>query len=263
MRLNDWQLAFERYLLGENAVASDALGASLIGGPSLDVETGLAIYHNAYRARLQETLRSDFPTVWNWLGDDEFDGLTAAYLRECPSSHYSLRWLGAGFEAFVLRHLMPEQSAPLAELIRLEWAFTLAFDAVPGEPLTLETMATLPAEAWPELRLALLPSVQWLHGRFNSLAMWRAVKAEAEFPDSLELEQPQVCLVWRADLVCHYRSLEPAEVQALDGMVNAGWSFAQLCAELAGSLGEGAPLQAVSWLKQWVNDGLVAQRHTL
>ncbi|NWA27441.1 putative DNA-binding domain-containing protein [Pseudomonas gingeri] len=263
MRLNDWQLAFERYLLGESAVAAAALGDSLIGGPSLDVETGLAIYHNAYRARLQETLRSDFPTVWHWMGDEEFDALTAAYLSECPSSHYSLRWLGAGFEAFVLRQLVPAQGEPLAELIRLEWAFTLAFDAPPGEPLTLEAMATLAAEAWPSLQLELVPSVQWLDGRFNSLAMWRAVKAEAEFPDSLELEQPQVCLVWRAGLVCQYRSLEPEEVHALGGMVNAGWSFAELCAELAVSLGEGAPLQAVSWLKQWVNEGLVSQRHGL
>ncbi|WP_248799052.1 DNA-binding domain-containing protein [Pseudomonas sp. MWU13-2105] len=262
MRLKDWQLAFERYLLGEDTSAEAALGASLIGGPSLDVETGLAIYHNAYRARLQEALRGDFPTVWNWLGDDEFDALTAAYLRECPSSHYSLRWLGAGFEAFVLRHLVPEQSEPLAELIRLEWAFTLAFDALPGEPLTLEAMATLPAEAWPTLRLARLPSVQRLEGRFNSLAMWRALKAETEFPVSLELERPQVCLVWRAGLVCHYRSLEPAEAQALDGMLQAGWSFAELCAELALSLGEGAPLQAAGWLKQWVNDGLVSRVRT-
>ncbi|KIH80768.1 DNA-binding domain-containing protein [Pseudomonas batumici] len=263
MRLNDWQLAFEDYLLGEDATADAALGASLIGGPSLDVETGLAIYHNAYRARLQETLRSDFPTVRHWLGDDEFDALTAAYLRECPSSHYSLRWLGAGFEAFVLRHLVPEQGAPLAELIRLEWAFTLAFDALPGAALTLEAMASLPAEAWPALRLERVPSVQWLDGRFNSLAMWRAVKAETAFPDSLELDEPQVCLVWRAGLVCQYRSLESAEAHALNGMLHDGWSFAELCAELAGSLGEGAPLQAVSWLKQWVNDGLVCQCHAL
>ena len=263
MRLNDWQRAFERYLLADDATAQAPLAASLIGGPSLDVETGLAIYHNAYRARLQEALRSDFPSVWHWLGDEEFDALTAAYLRECPPSHFSLRWLGIGFEAFVLRHLVPAQSAPLAELIRLEWAFTLAFDALPGEPMTLEAVASLPAEAWPVLRLAWVPSVQWLEGRFNSLAMWRAVKAEAEFPDSFELEQPQVCLVWRAGLVCHYRSLEPAEALALERIVNAGWSFAELCAELAVSLGEGAPLQAVSWLKQWVNDGLVCQRRTL
>ncbi|WP_191489120.1 DNA-binding domain-containing protein [Pseudomonas sp. FEN] len=263
MRLSDWQLAFERYLLGEGITADAALGASLIGGPTLDVETGLAIYHNAYRARLQEALRGDFPTVWHWLGDAEFDALSAAYLRECPSSHYSLRWLGAGFEAFVRRHLVPAQGLPLAELIRLEWAFTLAFDALPGVPLTLEEMASLPLEAWPTLRLELVPSVQWLSGRFNSLAMWRAVKAEVPLPGSLELRQPQVCLVWRAGLVCQYRSLEPAEARALDGMVRDGWSFAELCVELADTFGEGAPLQAVSWLKQWVNDGLVGQCRTL
>ncbi|BBP80315.1 MULTISPECIES: HvfC/BufC N-terminal domain-containing protein [Pseudomonas] len=262
MRLNDWQLAFERYLLGEASEAEAALSGSLIGGPTLDVETGLAIYHNAYRSRLQETLLSDFPTVWNWLGDDEFDALTHAYLRQCPSSSYSLRWLGAGFEAFVQRHLIAEQSAPLADLIRLEWAFTLAFDALPGDPMTLERMASLPPEDWPGLQLELVPSVRWLECAFNSLAMWRAVKAETDFPASEPLDSPQTCLVWRAGLVCHYRSLEPAEALALGGMARDGWSFAQLCGELAQSLGEGAPLQAVTWLKQWVNDGLV-QRRTL
>lgn len=143
MRLNDWQLAFERYLLGELSSADVELGSSLIGGPTLDVSTGLAIYHNAYQARLQEVLRGDYPAILNWLGDDEFEQLAAAYLRQNPSAHYSLRWLGNGFEAFIRQHLVPEQSAPLAELTALEWAFTLAFDAPPGTPLTMQDMATL------------------------------------------------------------------------------------------------------------------------
>ena len=36
----------------------------------------------------------------------------------------------------------------------------------------------------------------------------------------------------------------------------AGWSFAELCEQLAGQ-GEQAPLQAAGWLKQWLSDGLL------
>ena len=45
MRLTDWQLAFERHLLAD---ADDTgFAGTLIGGPTLDVDTGLALYHNA------------------------------------------------------------------------------------------------------------------------------------------------------------------------------------------------------------------------
>lgn len=257
MRLNDWQRAFEAYLLGEQPQACATLEDSLIGGPTLDVETGLAIYHHAYQARLLEVMGGDFPVIGHWLGDAEFAALAAAYIRQCPSRHFSLRWLGQGFAGFIQGHLVPEQGVPLAELARLEWAFTLAFDAPEAEVLTVAAMAGLDAEQWPVLQLRLAPCVQWLDCRYNSVALWRAVKEQAEFPQSALLDQQQVCLVWRADRVCRYRSLSAEEAWALKGMTQEQWNFAQLCAELAVTHAEGAPLQAVTWLKQWVEDGLV------
>lgn len=142
----------------------------------------------------------------------------------------------------------------------MEWAFTLAFDAPQGEPLTLGDMASLPPEAWPVLQVSLAPTVQALLCQFNSVAIWRASKDESDFPDSHALAPSQTCLVWRHQNVCHYRSLEPAEASALTGMATTGWSFAELCAELAVTHAEGAPLQAVTWLKQWVQDGLLERR---
>lgn len=257
MRLKDWQLAFESFLLDEDATTHVGLVDSLIGGPTLDVDTGLAIYHNAYKGRLLDVLRGDFPTIWRWLGDEEFDLLASAYLRQNPSAHYSLRWLGKGFENFIREHRVPGQSAPLTEMARLEWSFTLAFDAPAGEPLTIASMATLAPEDWPLLQFKPVPSLQWLHCRFNSLALWRSAKEEADFPDSVALDNPLVCLIWRSHLICNYRSLEAAEASALDGLLNRCWNFSELCAALAVIYGEGAPLQAVTWLKQWIQDGLL------
>ena len=260
MRLTEWQLAFEQHLLADTSVADTGFAATLLGGPSLDVDTGLAIYHNAYRARLHEVLRHDFGAIWYWLGDEEFVLLAEAYVRRYPSAHYSLRWFGERFAAFIVEHLVAEQSAPLAELARLEWAFTLAFDAPQGEPLSLNTMALLPPEDWPDLRVSLAPSVQQLICHFNSVAIWRASKDQADFPGSQALDTAHICLVWRHQNVCRYRSLEPAEACALAGMVSTGWSFSELCGELAVTYSERAPLQAVTWLKQWVEEGLLERR---
>lgn len=260
MRLIDWQLAFEQHLLGESADADPAFSSTLRGGPRLDAASGLAIYHNAYPARLQAVLREDFSAVRYWLGDDEFASLSAAYVRRHPSGHFSLRWFGRQFPGFIREYFNGGQSAALAELARLEWAFTLAFDAPPGAPLSLADMAQLPAQHWPGLQVRLVASAQQMACQFNSLALWRASKAQSDFPGSAALPLVQVCLVWRQERVCQYRSLEPEEACALAGMVATGWSFSELCAELAVTYGEGAPLQAATWLKQWVQDGLLERR---
>ena len=256
MRLNDWQLALEGYLLGVDAQPNAALQASLVGSPSLSVAQGLAIYHHAYRARLLDVMREDFPAVDYWLGAEEFEALVQVYLHAHPSRHFSLRWLGERFADFIAQQLSPQLSAPLVELARLEWAFTLAFDAPSGTPLTVPQMASLPAGEWPGLQVQLLPCVQRLTLEYNSLALWQAAKAEAEFPASLRLAQPMLCLLWRQDLISHYRSFADDEARALLGMAIEGWNFAQLCEQLA-EHGEQAPAKAAGWLKQWLSEGLL------
>lgn len=256
MRLNDWQRAIERYLLGADAEPNAALQASLIGSPSLSVEQGLRIYHHAYRARLLGVMREDFPAVHYWLGDDDFALLVQAYLEAHPSQHFSLRWLGERFAGYIGQHYEAAVAAPLVELAQLEWAFTLAFDAPPGAPLSLEQMAQLAPTEWPGLQVQLLPCVQRVPLHYNSVALWQAAKAEGEFPPSAPLAVPALCLVWRQQQVCHYRSLAHDEASALLGMCAAGWSFAELCEQLAAQ-GEQAPLLAAGWLKQWISDGLL------
>lgn len=260
MRLIDWQLAFEQHLLSESPAANAGFAATLLGGPTLDVNTGLGIYHNAYLSRLQQVLRHDFSAIVYWLGDDEFAALTEAYIRRYPSAHCSVRWLGERFAKFILEHLVAEQSAPLAELARLEWAFTLAFDAPEGKTLTVTDMAQLLPEDWPSLQVTLAPSVQQVICHFNTVAIWRASKDESPFPGSQTLDPPPICLVWRHQNMCHYRSLEPGEAYALGGMVTTGWNFSELCTQLAVLYEEGAPLQAVTWLKRWIQDGLLERR---
>lgn len=260
MRLIDWQLAFEAHLLSETLTAADGFAATLLGGPTLGVETGLAIYHNAYLSRLQEVLRHDFAAIRYWLGDEEFAALSQAYIRRYPSDHYSLRWLGERFAVFILEYLEAAQSAPLVELAQLEWAFTLAFDAPAGEPLTLDHMAQLAPEHWPQLRVSLAPSAQHVLCRFNTVDIWRSSKDESNFLGSQTLDVARVCLVWRHQNLCQYRSLEPDEARALSGMTTTGWNFSELCLKLAVTYGEGAPLQAATWLKQWIQDGLLERR---
>jgi hypothetical protein len=87
------------------------------------------------------------------------------------------------------------------------------------------------------------------------VALWRSAKDETPFPGSTRLDASSVVVICRNDLVCQYRSLELEEANALKGLFEQGWNFAELCSELTVIYGEGAPLQAVTWFKQWIHEG--------
>lgn len=255
MHLNDWQRRFEEYLLGDDVRACGELLQQCTDGKSLSGEAGLSIYHHAYRARLLETLRGDYAALHALLGDQEFEALVLAYLRVHPPRHFSLRWLGQDLADFIEQHLIEGQAAPLAELARLEWRFTLAFDSAEAQPLSLATVSALSAGQWLTLRVRAHPSLQRLSCHFNTVTVWRQLKQQAEFPGSEALAQEQVCLIWRQDLVCRYRSLSMDEATALCLMLN-GANFSEMCASLQAS-SEQASLLAATWLKQWLHDGLL------
>jgi hypothetical protein len=190
------------------------------------------------------------------MGDESLEQLALAYFSAWPPRHFSLRWLGAKRSEFIRGYIAEPQRSPMLELATLEWAFTLAFDAPDAAPLSLDVMSSFSADDWASLRACLLPSTRWLQVWHNTLDMRKAAKVEADIPDTVVLSAPLDCLVWRHELVCQYRTLEPGEVSALR-LLTDGSSFASLCENLIDQHGEQAPLRAATWLKPWVGEGLL------
>ena len=54
----------------------------------------LEIYNRQYWFRIFSALAEDFPGLRAVLGDRSFDALSKAYLRDCPSTSFTLRNLG-------------------------------------------------------------------------------------------------------------------------------------------------------------------------
>lgn len=125
---------------------------------------------------------------------------------------------------------MAAQSAPLAELARLEWAFTLAFDAPLGQPLTLDAMASLPPDEWPGLKVQLAPTVQQLLCRFNTVAIWRASKDQSNSPAARRDRRKSAWygVIGKSAITAAWTR----QICALAGMVTTGWVFGELCARL-------------------------------
>lgn len=122
----------------------------------------LEIYNKQYWFRLLDSLYEDFPGLRALIGDERFHKLSIAYLTKYPSRTFSLRDLGDRMEKFLTRE--PNWMAPnpklARDIVRLEWAHIVAFDAEALPPLKID--ALLDGGDPAKLRLGLQPHITFL-----------------------------------------------------------------------------------------------------
>ena len=79
------------------------------------------------------------------VGDDHFHNLVTDYLLACPSTHPSVRNVGARLADFLATQPLGAERPWLVELARLERARVELFDGPDAEPLTLDDLRALRA----------------------------------------------------------------------------------------------------------------------
>lgn len=248
--LKDLQKNFKQHLVAGNL----EILPDIISTEALSNIDRLAIYGNAYFARLIEVLESDFEAIHTLLGDDEFEKLSRRYIDTYPSRFFSLRWFGKYMEDF-LRNTEPYSAHEyLHEMAKFEWLFTDAFDAKDIDIITEAEVAAISAEGWPHLKIKLHPSVCWFRYHWNILPVWKAIKDNEEVPVLQKLNDPETCLIWREGLTTKYRTLESTESLLLDAVTD-GNNFSQWCELLIenGYPADEVPMIAAGALKTWLN----------
>ncbi|MEP6503357.1 MAG: DNA-binding domain-containing protein [Betaproteobacteria bacterium] len=242
-----------------DAPAVTALLARLTG-----VAPRLNVYRDAYRVRLVEALRSNYPVLQRVLGDDDFATLGQAYLADHPSREPSIRWFGHRLCEWLDARLAVDPDAlphpALADLARMEWAVCSSFDAADAEPVAHEVLAALAPADWPSLRFAPHPSVRVLRLQWAVEPLWHILTdnedAVTEPPEALAHD----LLVWRRGLDSRFRSLEADEADALAACLG-GMRFDALCGRVAetsaADAADAVAGRVVAWLSQWVATGLL------
>ncbi|CAN5314113.1 DNA-binding domain-containing protein [soil metagenome] len=236
-----------------------AVSASAEAGNLLQSPAGLAIYQDAYRARLLAALRDNFSVLQRALGDDEFDALGLAYLQAHPSTEPSIRWFGHRLAAFIDETELCHPA--MADFARMDWALRAAFDAADAALLMATDLQALAPHDWPGLTFRLHPSVQLLPLQWAIEPAWRALREAEDGGEDAELDAPEplahTLLVWRQGLDTRWRSLAPLEAALLQALAE-GASFAAICAVAAQSH-EDAAQQVVSALQRWLSDDLLGR----
>lgn len=215
----------------------------------------LRIHADAYRLRLVEVLANDFPVTAALLGEERFDAIAIGFIQAHPSTHPSLRHFGRGFaDGLQQRAATPRN---LHQLARFEWTQGEVFDAADAAPLAIDVIASLPADAWPALRLHLQPSLRMIALACNAPAL---VEAHAHGRALPVLRNARVAdwLLWRCDGDVHWRRLDIDEAALLRAVAN-GETFGELCELATDFHAHDGPLRAASLLKRWLADGLLAR----
>lgn len=244
MSLADTQQRFCDFLRDAPDVPADRVGTRSV--------SGLAIYHNAYRAQLRTTLGDLYERTWCYLGDEAFFAAAAVHVERCPPKSWTLDAYGDGFVE-TLRALHPDD-AEIAELAWIEWALRRAFSGPDAAPLLPEVLGTT---NWDEAVLGLHPNLYLAPVTTNAAALWAGLADAGTPPPAAALPGPAAILVWRDGLTPQFRTLAPEEMAMLEGL-RAGTPFGQLCEAVFADADEDAAIASVgAMLAGWLRDGLL------
>lgn len=170
--LQDWM---QRAILHNDRIPDSEIETHLLPSLNLSSADRLAIYANAYFARLLECLGEEFVHLQQTIGEEGFRELACGYLREHPSHSYTLAELGSGFPEFLRRTRPPQVSDTpdffdfLIDLATLERMYAEVFDGPGNEtlpPFSLPASLQNDPDAWLETRLIPNPALRLVQLRF-------------------------------------------------------------------------------------------------
>jgi hypothetical protein len=261
-QLQRWLQAVITHPAGvEGGIASDAARELLDLAPDeaervvtrsrrLSAVERLAVYHNAYFARLLECLREEFPVFRATAGEEAFDDFALGYLETYPSRSYTLNRLAENFPRYLAETRPPGDGLDwcdlLIDLAALEQTVNDVFDG-PGletePPLDPSRLAAVPPEQWADARLTPAPCLRLLTLRFPLHRYYTAVRQGHDGPP------PEPALTHlafgRREYVVRHLELSPTEFRILSGLVeglSVGEAIARAVPEpdddLAARLGE-------------------------
>lgn len=216
---------------------------------------GMAIYRNAYRARLLGALEVSFERTRRWCGAEAFEAAACHYVLANPPGDWTLDLYGADFPE-LLAELFAEDGE-VAELAWLEWAMQRAFAAVNAPCLDPAALAEsgLDGTDWDRAGFAMAAGFALRRIETDCTALWQALaaqQADDEAPPQFTPARasPAWLAVWRVALVPHYRVLPLGEGAALDALARGA---------TLGDLARDHPAEQLGgWLAQWLGEGLLS-----
>jgi len=219
--------------------------------------TRLSVYSDGYFLRLLESLAHDFRGVRRALGEREFQGLIADFLRRNPSRSPNLVDLGAPLPGFLRSHPIGRGSPYLAELAALEWAVLESLYSPRLPPFDPRAFASASEPDWARARIILDPTVRLLAFRWPVERLWQARDLpERQGPRALKRAAKTRLLLYRDDAWVRVVRLGEAPWRVLRELAR-GRPLSAACASAQAARLRAGPAELRNWFAQWTASGVV------
>lgn len=156
----------------QSAFAAALLDPALPVPPAVHPAGRFAVYRNNVMTGLAAALAAGFPATATITGTDFFAAMAQAYIRRHPPRSPVLLQYGDDFGDFIAG-FAPAASLPyLADVARLEAAYTRVFHAADARALPASALARIDAMRLDDLRLHLHPAFALLRSTYPVAAIW-------------------------------------------------------------------------------------------
>jgi len=247
------QNQFQSYLMNGHS----EFQKSVVSTAKVPAEKRLAIYANAYRARLMDALASNYPILYQYLGTTSFEKMANNYLSQYPSHFRSIRWFGDQLPDFLNHHDQYKTFPYLSELAQFEWLQTLVFDSADSPTIKMEEIAAIPPESWADMRLHVHPTLHRLHLSWNVVQIWQSISDNQSPDEPIKNVSSSYWILWRRDLINRFCLLSEDEAWAINALFREA-TFGELCEGLCQWVEEDiAGQHAASFLKKWIQSGIL------
>lgn len=222
-------------------------------------EEGMAVYRNAYRARLVDVLRDTFERTARLVGDDAFRQAAAHHLITHPPAGWTIDLAGEGFPQTCGELFANDPDVP--DVAWLEWAMHCAYTAADCEPLTVAGFADATAdfepEHWNALCLDLVPGTAMRPVTYDLVKLWETLADQSIEPQVDQLPNRGWVLLWREGERPVFVLIAEQEGAALAAL-QRGSTYGSVCADLAAEIGPNdAATAAGTMLRKWLELGVV------
>lgn len=210
----------------------DAPPAGLATWNGSDPAQRFAVYRNNVIVSLVDALENAFPVVAELVGADFFRAMAREFAREHPPRSAILARYGDALPAFV-EMFAPARALPyLADVARLEIAWTQAFHAADATPLAAKDFARHAAEDVLAARAALHPSVRIVSSGHAVASIWLAHRGDGDLA-RVDPFVGEYALVARPALEVRVRRLDPGDFVFLRALAGGLTVEASLRAAMA------------------------------
>lgn len=216
----------------------------------------LAVYGNAYFARLIECLGDEFPATQFALGEEAFHSFAMGYIQDSPSSSYSLNFLGERFPQYLKETRPADVPKPgwpdfLIDLATLERTYAEVFDGPGPENLTTlqpKDLQSIPPERVSGVRFIPVPSLRLMEVSFPVHEYVTAVRRDK----SPEIPMPAETLlvITRREYIVRRGPVSRAEFQLLRAIIE-GNTLGESIEIAADAMPEGSDDEFAANLSQW------------